>query len=181
MTDYMDEEMGAEVIPLPSADPVNRMNNEREDALDALPVRTKQEHGACKHRGTWVSESARTLMCRKCGVPVDPIDALVRLARNREFYANQARWLRGDVERLSREVDELKRQERNAKSRIRSARRRRGDRDALIAAATAGVAINGYRRWEDLGPEQREVVLEKVRLIVEAYAGAFEQLGEEVA
>lgn len=184
MTDREDDVPLAEVIRHPSAidQPLRSFHNEREAALDELPVRTERDKPSdCDHRRTWVNEAARTLTCRDCDCAVDPISTLAQLARNREFYVTQARWLRNDLDRVRRELTDLERQERNAKARIRNARKRRDDEHALIAAATAGVAVGGYRPWEQLNDEQRRVVLEKVRTVVEAYAGALEHPAEEVA
>lgn len=166
----------AQVIPHPSAGELNRQQNEHVDALEQLPVRhtPRPAYDACRHKRTWIDTGARKLTCRDCDVEVDPIDVLSMLAGDREFYVNQARYLRRDVKRVTAELRELERQERNAKSRIRNARKRRGDRHALVAAAQAGVATGGYRQWDELSDGQRGVVLDKVRTIVEAYAGALE-------
>lgn len=183
------DEFEAAVIPFPRGQ-FERMQNEREAALEELPVRTRHESRECWHRqhGSFVSEGARTVTCRGCGVALDPIEVLAQIARNREGLVHAGQRLRRERDYLTREVEELKRQERNAKSRIRTARKRRDDREALISAAEqfrsdAGVSmgIGGYRGWDDLNDGQREVVLGYVRQIVEAYAGALDRRSDEEA
>jgi hypothetical protein len=166
----------ADVVQLPSADPLVRARNEREAELEELPVRTAPHTRSCPHRRTYVSREARTLKCRDCGVDVDPIETLAELASGHEHLMRSRRYLRGEIDRQREQLDRLKRDERNAKSRIRGARRRRDDRGALIEAAKAAGAIGGYRGWSELSDPQREAVLEKMRAIVEAYAGALAEL-----
>lgn len=174
-------ELGDNVVPFPKGQ-FERDQNQRIAALDDLPVRTAHVVGACFHNqhGAWINEGARTVTCRGCDVALDPIEVIAWLARDRENLVLRGRSLRREVDDLTIRVDDLKRAEKNAKSRIRKARLRRDDRDALIAAASVrnefgvGIPIGGYRPWENLSDPQRSVVLEKVELIIEAYAGALE-------
>jgi FtsZ-binding cell division protein ZapB len=169
------------LIPLPGA-LHRKAQNERSQAFDDLTVRPKPFTGGkreCDHRRSWVDVRARRLFCRDCEVELDPIDVLGRLASRREHEVRTVLTLRYEIDRLTETKAKLEREERNAKSRIRNARKRRDDRDALIAAAVqfrseAGVSrgIGGYRGWDELNDAQRERVIEYVRQIVEAYAGA---------
>lgn len=162
------------VVPFPRGQ-FERMQNEREAALEELPVRTKREARTCWHRqhGTFVAESARAVTCRGCGAALDPIEVLAWIAHDRENLVHAGRCLRSERDYLEQEVEKLKRQERNAKARIRRARSRREDAAALEAAVSVGVRIDSYRPWEELNNAQRAVVIERVRLMVEAYHGAF--------
>lgn len=162
--------------------------NSREAAHEELPVRTRRgldRKKVCDHNrhGSWVDERARTVTCRGCGIPLDPIAVLTSFARSRESLIDRGRALRQEVDHLTDRVARLKRDETNAKSRIRTARRRRGDRDAIVAAAqakyrsdgrTVSIAIGGYRPWEELSKPQREVVVGYVERIVEEYLGALD-------
>ena len=166
------------VVPFPRS-PHERAHNDREAALEQEPVRPQRTPSPCRHDASFVDMRARTVNCRRCGVALDPIDVLHSLAVHRERLIMRGRALRHEVEYLTEQLDRLKRLEVNAKARIRTARKRRDDRHALIAAAEqfrseAGVqmSIGGYRGFDDLSEPQREVVLGYVRQIVEAYRGA---------
>jgi chromosome segregation ATPase len=165
----------AEIIPLPSAQPLARTRNQQEARLETLTVRPADwRPRTCAHERSVVSQRARTLQCRDCGVDLDPIDVLSRLANQRERELRDAMHVRRELDYLRAELERLRREERNAKSRIRTARRRRDDRHALEAAAAAGVRVDSYREWDQLNDGQREGVLQTVRTIVEAYAGALD-------
>lgn len=183
----MTDERDTTIIPFPRGQ-LERLHNQREAAFEDLPVRTKHAPRTCWHRerGAYVDEAARKVSCRGCGVDLDPIEVLSWIARDRESLVRRDQALRRERDYLEREVERLKRAERNAKARIRTARKRRGDRHALEAAAEqfrseAGVhlGIGGYCGWDRLNDGQREVVLGYVRQIVEAYAGALEHDQDE--
>lgn len=115
MTDFEDEPMG-EVISFPSRD-------EDDERANALPVRRvpwpqdkKCEGG---HRRAWVAAEARKVTCRDCGAELDPFDFLLKLTEKPEQITRTIKDLRGRKEYLARSVEELTRQERNAKSRVR--------------------------------------------------------------
>lgn len=169
-----DDDYDANVVPFPRGQ-FERSQNARDATLDELAIRTQREPRSCAHTRSWVDEAARKLKCRDCEVDLDPIDVLATLACRREQLVHHGMRLRSEVEHLSERVEELKREERNAKSRIRNARRSRDDADALRAAAQAGVSIDGYRQWAELSEPQRGVVLDKVRRVIEAYIEAYER------
>lgn len=157
--------------------------NAREAERDEAPLRLRRpgKEKTCEHRNSWVDVQARRLHCRDCGVELDPYTVLAQIADRRESLIRRAQHYRGEISRLQERVDALTKAEKNAKARIRGARRRRDDRDALIAAASVvpehqvvAVRIGGYQPWEKLGEGQREVVLGYVRLMIEAYHGALD-------
>lgn len=179
-----DGEFSDNVVPFPRGQ-FEKASNEREALLDELPVRTDQTLRACFHRehGTKVSEGARTVKCRGCDVDLDPIEVLSWLARDRENLVWQGRRLRNERDYLEQEVEKLKRDERNAKARIRRARTAREDEAALIAAASVASGVGGYRPWDECSEAQQSIVIERVRQVVEAYHGALRPLAarDEVA
>jgi len=168
-----DDDELAEVVPLPSA----RAGVHDENRLDdELTVRQERTFSPCSHRRSSVDSNARIVRCRDCKAQLDPVDVLARLARDREAEVRAAQHTRRELEYLQREVSKLKREEANAKARIRRARSRRDDRAALeVAARAVPGGVGGHRPWESLSGPQREVVLERVRVCVEAYYGAVEE------
>jgi len=173
---YEDERL-ADVIPLPRA--LGYAQNEVEAKLDELPVRLSEKPRACDHRGSVVDASARTLTCRSCGVALDPIDVLSKLARSRESLVSQGVFLRRQVDSLRETVATLERAERNAKARIRNARRRRGDEWAVEVACMAIYDGQHYQRWEALPESLRESRRREFRPGLEAYAAALDEPARE--
>ena len=116
----------------------------------------------CKHRRTWINPEARTLECRDCGVPVDPFEFIAHLASVGERLVEQRARLRFDVKHLHEEKLDLERQERNAKSRLRNARKRcrAVDGHALAAAVEAEKSMITCTRAS------------RVERVIEAYVGA---------
>jgi hypothetical protein len=171
-----DDGWNQNVVPFPRGQ-FERGHNERDAALEELPVRSKHTALTCHHRqhGSFVDEGARVVTCRGCGVVLDPIEVLAWLARDREWLVNQGRGLRNERDHLQRQVDELKRQERNAKSRIRRARGRRDDQEPLEQAAVKLAEFVRYpERWDRMNEYQRRELILKAQAIVEVYAAALE-------
>lgn len=110
------------LIPFPASASFDE--NAREAEKDAIPVREGYGRGHCLHDRTTVYENARELVCRDCGAVLDPVDFLVRLARVRAHEVSRVQRLRAEERRLLERVDDLKREERNAKGRLRTAERR---------------------------------------------------------
>lgn len=117
----MSDDYDAEIIPFPKGQ-FERAHNERESALDEEPVRI--ERGSkkhCYHHRSMVNEYDRTLICRDCEAPLDPIHVLARLASSRESLILRGRSLRLEVDGLAASVEKLKRDEKNTKARLRNA------------------------------------------------------------
>jgi hypothetical protein len=112
----------AEVIELPRGREFNR--NQVEGELDELPVRTAPfVSRACSHRGAYINLADRRVYCRACEQELDPYKVLDEIARNREHMVTTAQRLRFETDSLLKRVNELERLERNAKSRIRTAKK----------------------------------------------------------
>jgi chromosome segregation ATPase len=108
------------LVPFPRGQ-FEKRQNEREAAFDEEPVRIERGVRTCNHDRSTVNEQARTLTCRDCGVALDPIYVLSRLALNREHLISRGRRLRDEVDHLQERADDLKRQEKNTKARLRNA------------------------------------------------------------
>lgn len=172
------EDGDSNVVPFPRG----QFEQNRVEALfEELPVRSAPYHRTCDHTraGATVNAQDRRVHCRACKVELDPISVLAALASNRENLVFAGLRLRREVEHLTERLERLRKDETNAKARIRKARKSLDDLDALRAAASATYAdsdrcirIGGYRAWPELSEPQREVVVGYVRRIVEAYRGA---------
>lgn len=172
------------VIPMPRRT-VER--NKVENHLEELPVRAAGwKSQACRHDGSVVDGDARTLTCRVCEVPLDPIDVLAKLARHREQEIQSAHRWRRETDSLMETVARLRREETNAKSRIRTAHKRLGaipaEAAAIEAAAEAMVNARRYgQSWDDLGEGQRDEARKLARAAVEGYLADREQPREKTA
>jgi hypothetical protein len=162
----------AEVIRLPRA--FGRDRNALEAKLDELPVRTKERDyskpAPCKHRASVVDEQARTVECRRCGAELDPIVVLAQLAKHRETLVRQGSMLQHQVDSLLETARKLERAERNAKARIRSARKRAPDDGAVEAAARAVFEARAAIPWSSLDPRRQAEERARVLPALEAYA-----------
>jgi hypothetical protein len=150
--------------------------NRAEAARDELPVRRvpyDYSGGICHHtdHGVWVDPDKRVVTCRGCAAELDPISVLAGLAHRYEALVDAGLTRQHEVQRLTKAVAQLTRAEKNAKARVRAARRRADDREGLIAAAKA-VQIGGYRSWDELNEHQQGEVVRRVEVLVEAYFGA---------
>jgi hypothetical protein len=72
----------------------------------------------CEHKHLWADETMRALQCKRCKQVIDAFDFLSRWARNEESLVSQVAELEARRKRLVAEIDELRRQERNAKARL---------------------------------------------------------------
>lgn len=169
------------IIPFPRGQ-FEVAQNKRESLFDEEPIRSKRDGRSCWHsqHGVWVDSGTRKVTCRGCGTEMDPIDALAWLASQREQLLSRGLNLRREADDLYVRVEDLKRQERNAKSRIRSARKRGVNDEAIRRALEMSkVRIGGYQPWAELSEPQREVTMEKARLLIEAFFGALDEIADE--
>lgn len=112
----------AEVIELPRGREFNR--NQVAGELDELPLRVvPHPPSACRHRGSYIDKASRRVYCRGCEQELDPYDVLDRIARDREHMVKTAQQYRFETDSLLKRVNELERLERNAKSRVRTAKK----------------------------------------------------------
>lgn len=173
MDDGRDDELD-NVFPLPRRT-VER--NKLENHLEELPVRPagwKARAAACDHRGAWIDEAARTLKCRKCGVELDPIEHLGKIAHRREQEIQSAHRWRRETDDLMKTVERLRREETNAKSRIRTARKKLAAiPDEVAAIEAAAEALVNARRygpsWDETGEVHRGEARNLAQAAVEGY------------
>ena len=88
-----------------------------------LPLRTVKNNKFCNHHYVYILERERMLKCRDCGSIINPFDFVWEWAISGEIIKNNRKWLLKEVKRLREKVDELKREERNTKARLRNAKR----------------------------------------------------------
>lgn len=182
MTEHDEPDEGAEVVPLRRTD--QRGKNARDAQLDELLIRQPSgftRDRSCPHRYSTVDDAARTLKCRKCGVDLDPFTVLAQLASEGERLVQAAQRWRREADELVERVADLRREEANCKSRIRTARRRRDDEGAAQAAARAFHTGALVRQWDGLHESYQAEWLRRFRPAIEAYLAHDDQQQVEVA
>jgi hypothetical protein len=70
----------------------------------------------CKHMQIEYCVSQRTLRCRTCGADLDPFDTIAAVFADWERWKSWAAALKRDAEKAKRDLDDLKRQIKNAKA-----------------------------------------------------------------
>lgn len=119
-----DDDELAEVIQLPRGREFNRNQVAAElDELPVLPAQWTPRSEKCEHQRTYVDLRARRVFCRGCEVEMDPYAVLDRIARHRENMVQVAQRYRFETDSLLKRVNELERLERNAKNRVRTAKK----------------------------------------------------------
>lgn len=73
----------------------------------------------CAHFPTTINIEQRQVTCDACGAVLDPFAVLASIARNRDGVRMQAMHARNEINRLQARVEELKREERNTRARLR--------------------------------------------------------------
>ncbi|ELP5679929.1 hypothetical protein QTS50_003215 [Salmonella enterica] len=76
----------------------------------------------CPHPRTFVDESQRIFYCSVCNAELDPFEYLLKCARDARHVVTEIETLRQRAGELRTSVANLKREEKNAKARLRSAR-----------------------------------------------------------
>jgi hypothetical protein len=110
MTD--DEEPPDNVVPL---------NPDRD--RPPLDVRNPAGGRPCRHSRVYVDEHRRAVECQDCEAPLDPLWVLTQYAYRERRFHFALQTLRQKKRELQKEIEELKREERNAKQRLRRARK----------------------------------------------------------
>lgn len=90
---------------------------------DTSPIRRRvvDRRGYCGHRHFVIDEDARTTKCDDCGAEVDAFTALAALCHELERWASHRDRLKADAKRAAAELEDVKRELRNAKARRRRA------------------------------------------------------------
>jgi len=85
---------------------------------DRAPIRIREAKW-CKHPRIIVCEKSRSLECDACGAAIDPFDFMLRWAKGDRCLEARKRQLEDEVKRISGSLEELKREEKNLKARLR--------------------------------------------------------------
>lgn len=92
-----------------------------EEAKKGLTIKKNENY--CSHSATvLVDEQNRTLECEQCGQILDPFSYMMGIARGNDHAFDRRSKLQKGIRELSEKVEELKRQERNTKARLRRAK-----------------------------------------------------------
>jgi hypothetical protein len=75
--------------------------------------------GHCRHRPATIDVDKRILSCDKCGANLDPFDFLAGLSHDFDLYTVPLERLKRELDATAAKLEETKRQERNAKARLK--------------------------------------------------------------
>ena len=93
--------------------------------VTSLPLEIKEKKNfLCRHLLVLLNQDSRSLKCRDCGAAVEPFDYLYEAATGDRNLLSTRDALEYEIKNLREKLEELKRLERNIKSRIRTARRK---------------------------------------------------------
>jgi hypothetical protein len=82
---------------------------------------TDRWRSTCQHGHISVDEDLRIATCSDCGERLDPVWVLLQWARHWSRLADSCRYLGDEIERRTKVLEDLKREERNCRARIRRA------------------------------------------------------------
>lgn len=80
---------------------------------------TLKRSGWCRHKPCTIDSDRRKITCNACEAQLDPFDVLLAVARDLDQYKASRAMYEKDAKRAFNRLEELKRQERNAKARLR--------------------------------------------------------------
>lgn len=86
-----------------------------------MPITRKLARLRCDHWATEIDDVARTVQCRKCGTFLDPIDAILALAKR----FDEVKWLLSQKRDLLREIETLKAERVKLRGSVRGMAKRR--------------------------------------------------------
>lgn len=90
------------------------------DSTEDAPLRRRRGRTRfCLHRRLELDEEARRVYCSDCEAEIPAFDALVKFSREFERWVIARDRARAEAVRASERLADLKRQERNAKARLR--------------------------------------------------------------
>lgn len=88
---------------------------------ERLPIIVKEREGYCIHNYVILDEKTRMLECGDCGQIIEVYDYMHEWAMGDRRLSLTRKSLRRDIKKLSAELEDLKREEKNIKARIRRA------------------------------------------------------------
>lgn len=71
----------------------------------------------CRHMSVLINETRRTIECARCEAQLDPFSVLVEYARHERTFS----WAEKNLLDIRRRVEELKKEERRVKARVKRA------------------------------------------------------------
>ncbi len=95
------------------------MSAEFDESDHLYPSMTYRKWGRfCRHPSVVVDEASRKVRCELCGCFIDPFDFLVRLSKDQDRFRMNSKALNEEIGRLRIELENLKKEERNTRSRL---------------------------------------------------------------
>ena len=85
---------------------------------------TREETAHCNHRRFNLNTESRRVYCRSCKQEIDPFTALLVFTNEWTYYKDTLEREQAELKKTRERLDDLKRQERNAKARLTRAKRK---------------------------------------------------------
>jgi hypothetical protein len=89
-----------------------------------VPERASREQQYCSHPEVLVVELQRLLLCKQCGLWIDPFEYMWRWAMKDWAVQMRCKQFEDEMRAIIARIAELERKERNLKARIRTAKRK---------------------------------------------------------
>ena len=99
----------------------------RPDGKSHMRLGLKAQDYRCSHNRVEVCEQLRRVTCQDCDEQLDPVEVIIYWARNWATYERAVDRYKCQIERLRTDLEELHRQERNVKARLKRAAAKLGD------------------------------------------------------
>ena len=98
-----------------------------EDVEPLMRIKNRYETPGCEHtslgrRGVIVDEELRRVTCKACGELLDPVQVLLDMAKHWRIYSGNLQQLRSELDRRTEHLEQLKREEANARARVKRLR-----------------------------------------------------------
>jgi transcription initiation factor TFIIIB Brf1 subunit/transcription initiation factor TFIIB len=91
-----------------------------------IPAEPRRNDHICRHRLVLVCEKTRMLECKACGQVIEPFDFMWQWANRDRNLEHTREAMKRDVERLTRELEDLKTDEKNTRARLKRLKEQQG-------------------------------------------------------
>jgi len=138
----MDPEQGNVISLWGENEPHHDIDGMKNFVEAELPTEAKR----CFHTSVLVSEFERKLTCRLCRKVLDPFEYILSIAKKETHLDWELRALRNEIKQRRSGLENLKREELNTRSRIKTAQFRLNDLNmALLQAGDQIVKVKGLK------------------------------------
>ncbi|PHM72317.1 hypothetical protein [Xenorhabdus sp. KJ12.1] len=99
-----------------------KFNNDNKISASTTITHKTPEQSRCKHPAITINEQYRIVKCNQCGCNIDAFDYLLECAREAEHTVREIKKLFKQRDDLRASCDNLQREEKNTKVRLRGAK-----------------------------------------------------------